>query len=368
MKMTTYALSTPVSEIKTPLFTRSETYKPFHHEWAEVFRDRQQSVHWMARELPMGEDLKDWSPHSERLTHKERDLLTNIFRLFTQADVDVLDNYMNILTKVFRNGEVARMLTVFSSFETIHIEAYSYVLESLKLPDSTYHEFLEIEEMRDKHDFLKRYNADTLEDLIMTLGCFAAFVEGLQLFASFAMLLSFPKKGRMRNMGQIVSWSIRDETLHVNGGIKLLHTLCDETGINLKDLQPQFHEAVQNFVRMEDTFIDKAYEFGETPVGTAHDYKQYVRFIADMRLAQLGLDTFYNIEEHPLPWIDEMTGQEHANFFEVRPTEYSKGSMTGSWDDAWGALDNAETGDMEVMPGELIHSRRIKAGLAESLL
>ena len=129
---------------------------------------------------------------------------------------------MNILTKVFRNGEVGRMLAVFSSFETIHIEAYSYILESLKLPDSTYHEFLEIEEMREKHDFLKQYNADTLKDLIMTLGCFAAFVEGLQLFASFAMLLSYPKKGRMRNMGQIVSWSIRDETIHVNAGIKQL--------------------------------------------------------------------------------------------------------------------------------------------------
>ena len=166
------------------------------------------------------------------------------------SDVDVLDNYMNILTKVFRNGEVGRMLAVFSSFETIHIEAYSYILESLKLPDSTYHEFLEIEEMREKHDFLKQYNADTLKDLIMTLGCFAAFVEGLQLFASFAMLLSFPKKGRMRNMGQIVSWSIRDETIHVNAGIKLLHVLCNETGVNIRSLQEDFHDAARNYVVM----------------------------------------------------------------------------------------------------------------------
>lgn len=366
--MTHYALSTPVSEIDTPLFQKSETYKPFVHNWAEDLRDRQQSVHWMARELPMGEDLKDWSPHSERLTDAQRDLLTNIFRLFTQADVDVLDNYMNILTKVFRNGEVGRMLAVFASFETIHIEAYSYILESLKMNDSIYHEFLEIEEMREKHDFLKQYNADTLKDLIMTLGCFAAFVEGLQLFASFAMLLSFPKKGRMRNMGQIVSWSIRDETIHVNGGIKLMHTLCRETGIDIRDLQEEFHEAARNYVRMEDAFIDKAFEFGETPVGTAHDYKQYVRYIADFRLMQLGLEPIYNIEEHPLPWIDEMTGQEHANFFEVRSTEYSKGAHTGTWEGAWEALDTAESSPMDEMPGELIHSRRIQAGLAGSLL
>lgn len=363
-----YALATPVSEIQTSLFEKSETYKPFKHEWAEVWRDKQQSVHWMARELPMGEDLKDWSPHSDRLNDAQRDLLKNIFRLFTQADVDVLDNYMNILTKVFRNGEVSRMLTVFSSFETIHIEAYSYVLESLKLPDSTYHEFLEIEEMRDKHDFLKQYNADTLKDLIMTLGCFAAFVEGLQLFASFAMLLSFPKKGYMRNMGQIVSWSIRDETIHVTAGIKLLHVLCQETGIKIRDLQDEFHEAARNYVRLEHAFIDKAFEFGETPIGTKEDYKKYVEYIADYRLDQLGLDTIYNLDEHPLPWIDEMTAVEHANFFEVRSTEYSKAAHTGTWDKAWEIFDDVEQDPMTQSPGDIIHARRISSGVADALI
>ena len=110
------------------------------------------------------------------------------------------------------------------------------------------------------------------------------------------------------------------------------------------------------------------FEFGETPVGTAHDYKQYVRYIADFRLMQLGLEPIYNIEEHPLPWIDEMTGQEHANFFEVRSTEYSKGAHTGTWEGAWEALDTAESSPMDEMPGEVIHSRRIQAGLAGSLL
>lgn len=363
-----YELDTPISEIDTPLFQPSKTYKPFKHEWAEMWRDRQQSVHWMARELPMGEDLKNWSPQSEQLTNAERALLTNIFRLFTQADVDVLDNYMNILTKVFRNGEVSRMLSVFSSFETIHIEAYSYVLESLKLPDSTYHEFMDIEEMREKHDYLKRYNADTLKDLLMTVGCFAAFVEGLQLFASFAMLLNFPRFGLMRNMGQIVSWSIRDETIHVNAGLKLFHTLREETGIKMADLAEDFYEAARNYVRMEDAFIDRAFEFGETRGSGPEDYKKYVRYIADMRLGQLGLDPIYNIEEHPLPWIDEVLGQEHANFFEVRATEYSKGAATGSWDRAWEVLDDAEKDPLDEMPAEKIHERRIRAGLAEALI
>lgn len=365
--MKRYELDTPVSEIDTSLFLKSETYKPFHHEWAEYWRDRQQSVHWMAKELPMGEDLKDWSKQSERLSDGERKLLVNIFRLFTQADVDVLDNYQAILTKVFRNGEVNRMLTVFSAFETIHIEAYSYVLDSLKLPDTIYHEFLEIEEMREKHDFLKQYNANTLKDLLMTVGCFASFVEGLQLFASFAMLLNFPRFGRMRQMGQIVSWSIRDETIHVLAGQRLFKELCEETGIHVSELQDDFYEAADNYVRMEDAFIDRAFEFGETRGAQPEEYKKYVRYIADIRLQGLGLEPRYGIEEHPSPWIDELLGPEHANFFETRSTEYSKNTMTGSWENAWDALDRMKE-NRRTTPGEDIHQRQLEAGISDRLI
>lgn len=358
-------LDTPISEIDISLFRKSETYKPFQHHWAEFWRDKQQQVHWMAHELPMGEDLKDWSPSSERLTDGERSLLINIFRLFTQADIDVNDNYMDVLSKIFRNGEVKRMLTVFSAFETIHIEAYSYVLESLNLPDSIYHEFMEIEEMRAKHDHLKSYKTDTLKDLIMNVGCFASFVEGLQLFASFAMLLNFPRHGRMKQMGQIVSWSIRDETIHVTGGQKLLSTLLEETGHDISELQEEFEAAVHYYVKMEDNFIDKAFEFGDCRGSQPVEYKNYVRYVADMRMEQMGLKPVFNILEHPLPWIDELTGQEHANFFETRPTEYSKGATTGSWDNAWNALDrkNVNLSDNK-SPGEKIYERKLNQGIA----
>lgn len=361
-------LDTPISEIDIPLFRKSETYKPFTYDWPEFWRDKQQQVHWMAHELPMGEDLKDWEPISERLTDGERALLLHIFRLFTQSDIDVNDNYMDVLSKIFRNGEVKRMLTVFSSFETIHIEAYSYVLESLKLPDSIYHEFMEIEEMREKHDHLKSYKSDTLRDLIMNVGCFASFVEGLQLFASFAMLLNFPRHGRMKQMGQIVSWSIRDETIHVTAGQKLLATLLEETGHNIRDFQSEFEKAVHYYVKMEDAFIDKAFEFGDCRGSQPQDYKNYVRFIADMRMEQMGLEPVFGILEHPIPWVDVMTGQEHANFFETRPTEYSKGATTGTWEDAWGTLDRRIVDVDRPSPGEIIHERRVKQGMAETLV
>lgn len=370
---TAIPLNTPIDQIDVQLLRFQPTYKPFHYPWAERFEDDQQSVHWVPREVPMGEDLKDWAVQSERLTDAERALLMNIFRLFTQSDIDVADNYMDQLTKIFKNGEVRRMLMVFGSFETIHIKAYSYVLESLKLPDSVYHEFLEIEEMREKHDWLKSYKADDLHSLLITLAVFSSFVEGLQLFASFAMLMNFPRFGLMRGMGQIVTWSIRDETIHVKAGQRLYHALLAECGIPSSALAPELQEAARYFVRMEDAFIDKAFEVGEVRGATKQQFKDFVRYVADIRLMELDVEPIFNIEEHPIPWFDEQTGHEHANFFETRATEYSKAAYTKTWTEAWEALDRNR--DRQVVeektidnPGMIMHQRRIEAGLVDPVL
>lgn len=366
-------LNTPIKELNLQLFKHEVTYKPFHYPWAEAFEEKQQSVHWVPREVPMGEDLKDWAPQSERLTEGERAFLLNIFRLFTQSDIDVGDNYMDNLLTTFRNGEVRRMLTVFSAFETIHIKAYSYVLESLKQPDSIYSEFLEHQAMRDKHDWLKQYRSDSLYDLLMTLACFGSFVEGLQLFASFAMLLNFPRFGLMKGMGQIVNWSIRDETIHVEGIQRLYHTLRIEAGVPSSALAPDLQAACRHFVMLEDAFIDKAFEFGNPRGITKQEVHDYVRYIADIRLAQLDVDPIYNITSNPLPWVDEQTGLEHANFFETRATEYSKAAHTGTWEKAWEALENytdkqRERGELVNRPSDAIYRRQAEAGLVEPIL
>ena len=369
--MTPIPFDTPVSKLEemgVQLFQSSPTYKPFYYPWAEKYEDDQQSVHWIPREIPMGSDLKDWAPQSERLTDAERNLLLNIYRLFTQSDIDVNDNYNDMFINTYRNAEIRRMLTVFNSFETIHIKAYSYILESLKLPESTYHEFLDIEEMRDKHDYLKSYRNDTLHDLCVTAICFPIFVEGLQLFASFAMLLNFTRFGRMMQTGQIVSWSIRDETIHVEAGVRLGQQLLDETGHTVHDIKDEILDACKKTIKLEDAFIDKAFEIGEVRGMTADDAKKYVRFIADYRLMQVGLEPYYGIIEHPMPWIDELTGQEHTNFFENRATEYSKAKATGTWEKAWSTLDRAVDKNREHAPHVAIQERRLQAGVADGLL
>ncbi|HAQ33847.1 MAG: ribonucleotide-diphosphate reductase subunit beta [Maricaulis sp.] len=319
------------------LLTPSHSYKPFRYPWAHDFWKKQQQVHWMPEEVPLGEDCKDWAT---KLSDNERNLLTQIFRFFTQSDVEVNDNYMERYARVFKPTEVKMMLSAFSNMETIHIAAYALLLETIGMPDNEFSAFMDYEAMRDKHDYMQRFGVETDADILRTLAMFGAFTEGLQLFASFAMLMNFPRLNKMKGMGQIVSWSVRDESLHCEGMIKLFHEFSRETGALTSSVQDDIIENCRTVVMLEDKFIDLAFEMGEVEGMNAADIKAYIRYIADWRLRQLKLPALYGAKEHPLPWLTEiLNGVEHANFFEARATEYSKGATKGDWHGAEGVWD-----------------------------
>jgi ribonucleoside-diphosphate reductase beta chain len=328
--------------ITTPgLLTPSAAYKPFRYPWAHEFWKKQQQVHWMPEEIPLGEDLKDWAV---KLNDKERNLLTQIFRFFTQADIEVADNYMERYGRVFKPTEVKMMLSSFANMETIHIAAYALLLETIGMPESEFGAFMEYQAMRDKHDYMQKFGVETNADICRTLAMFGGFSEGLQLFASFAMLMNFPRFNKMKGMGQVVSWSIRDESLHCEGIIKLYHAFNAETGAVTKAVADDIVDCCKTVVTMEDSFIDLAFEQGDIQGMTPEDIKKYIRFIADWRLRQLALPEVYGIKENPLPWLQSLlSGVEHANFFEARATEYSKAATQGQWHGADGVWSSFET-------------------------
>ena len=330
---------------KPGLLTPSAAYKPFRYPWAYEFWQRQQQVHWMPEEVPLGEDCKDWAV---KLSDKERNLLTQIFRFFTQSDVEVGANYMENYMPLFKPVEVRMMLAAFSNIETIHIAAYALLLETIGMPDSEFSAFMEYEQMAAKHDYLGQFGVETEADILTSMAVFGGFTEGLQLFASFAMLMNFPRFNKMKGMGQIVSWSIRDESLHCEGMIKLFHTYAQETGALTKAVADNILGCCETVIQLEDKFIDLAFEAGEVEGMTPEDIKQYIRYIADWRLGQLKLKPIYGIKDHPLPWLTEITnGVEHANFFEARATEYSKGATKGDWhgdEGVWGQFDKMKAG------------------------
>ncbi|MBL6456097.1 ribonucleotide-diphosphate reductase subunit beta [Belnapia sp. T6] len=320
--------------VRFDLLTANPVYKPFRYPWAYDAWLTQQRVHWLPEEVPLADDVKDWQ---RNLTTGERNLLTQIFRFFTQADVEVNNCYMKHYSQVFKPTEVLMMLSAFSNIETIHIAAYSHLLDTVGMPELEYSAFLKYKEMKDKFDYMQGFTVESKTEIAKTLAAFGAFTEGLQLFASFAILMNFPRFGKMKGMGQIVSWSVRDETLHCLSVIRLFRTFVQENPeIWTEELRRDLTLICATIVDHEDAFIDLAFELGGVEGLNAADTKTYIRFIADRRLQQLGLQPLYNIEKNPLPWLDEMLNAvEHTNFFENRATEYSKASTSGSWEEAF---------------------------------
>ncbi len=316
------------------LLEEQVVYKPFRYPWAYEAWLTQQRIHWLPEEVPLADDVKDWR---NKLTKPERNLLTQIFRFFTQSDIEVNNCYMKHYSQIFKPTEVQMMLAAFSNIETVHISAYSHLLDTIGMPETEYSAFLRYKEMKDKYDYMQQFNVDSPRDVALTLAVFGAFTEGLQLFASFAMLLNFPRFNKMKGMGQVVSWSVRDESLHCDSIIKLFRTFVSENpSIWTKEFQRDLYKACETIVEHEDSFIDLSFELGPIEGLEPQEIKDYIRYIANRRLAQLGLQPIYNIEKNPLGWMDNMlNGVEHANFFESRATEYSKAATKGTWEEAF---------------------------------
>ena len=307
-------------------------YKPFQYPWAFEAYDQQQKMHWLPSEVPLAEDVRDWN---ERLNDKEKNLITQILKFFTQGDVDIAQAYLDNYIPKFKPPEIRMMLSSIATSEANHAHSYSLLNDTIGLPDSEYKAFQEYKAMSDKHDYLFRSKGEGIEGMARELATFSAFGEGLQLFASFVMLLNFQRFGKMKGMCQIVTWSIRDESHHVDNMIKLFHALIDENKhIWNDDFKKTLYDVARDMVSLEDKFIDLAFEQGGVEGIEPNQIKQYIRHIADRRLLQLGLKPNFAVKDNPLPWLDwVLNGVEHTNFFENRATEYAKGSMTGN---LWG--------------------------------
>ena len=322
---------------KTSRLTDERSYfKPFNYPWAYEAWLKHEQAHWLHTEVPMAEDVKDWK---KKLSKDEKEFLTNIFRFFTQGDIDVAGAYVKNYLPYFPQPEIRMMLSGFAAREALHIAAYSHLIETLGLPETTYNQFLEYQAMKDKHDYVIEHGSrnGTLESTAEHIAIFSAFTEGMQLFSSFIMLLNFPRHGLMKGMGQIVTWSIVDETMHAESMMQLFKTYIKENPEIWDDeLKSKIYTIAEKMVELEDKFIDLAFQQGEMRDLKPEDVKEYIRYIADRRLIGLGMKGIFKRKKNPLPWVEEMINAPvHGNFFENRVTDYAKGALSGSWEDVW---------------------------------
>lgn len=316
---------------KKDITTARATFKPFQYPWAYDAWLKHEQMHWLHSEVNMSEDIQDFK---QRLTADEKEFLTKILRFFVQGDIDIGGSYLDYYIPIFKQPEVRMMMSGFAARESLHVAAYAHLIESLDFPETVYNEFLQYQEMVEKHEYLTRVkDMGTLEKI----ACISAFGEGMQLFSSFVMLLNFARNGKMKGVGQIISWSLQDENLHAEGMIKVFRQFAQENPkLWNDDVRENIKKIALEMVALEDKFLDLAFGMLQVERLTKEEVKQYIRYIADRRLIALDMDPIFKVKTNPLFWVETMMGASHTNFFEQQVTDYAKGALEGSWADVWG--------------------------------
>jgi glutaredoxin 3 len=308
----------------------SIVYKPFKYPWAVDFAISHEKIHWGEWEAKLQEDVAQWK--SGAISAEEKRHITSILRLFTQSDVAVGTNYIDQFLPKFKNNEIRAMLTSFVNREFVHQRAYALLNDTLGLAEEEYSSFLEYDELKNKIEFMQSADTSTLAGLGKAVAQ-SACNEGMSLFSAFVMLLNYQRVGKMKGMCEIVEWSIRDETMHVEGMTRLFRTYLDEHPRIVNDeFKQSIYQMFRDAVALEDKVIDLAYEAGPIDGLSADEVKHYIRYVADRRLIQLGLKGNFGIKDNPLPWLDwVVNGDSLKNFFEGVVTDYNAAGMDGDW-------------------------------------
>jgi len=321
------------------LLTPRPTYAPFEYPQAYKYWELQQQSHWLHTEVSMASDINDWKMN---LSESEKRVIGHILKGFTQSEVFIQEYWGQMVGKWFKKPEIQMMAATFSAFESIHAVAYAYLNQSLGLED--FEAFLHEPTAKAKIDRLISTKGKTKEEIARSLAIFSAFNEGVNLFSSFAVLLNFSRFNKLKGVGQMIAFSIKDESLHSDAGCWLFRTLVEEyPEIMTEALKEEIYDSARLTVELEDAFISKAFE-GEAIEGiNSHDLKTFIRFRTNTKLGDLGLKKVWkNIDKDSLErmsWFDIMSaGVNHSDFFASRVSDYARGSM--NWASIW---DTGET-------------------------
>jgi ribonucleoside-diphosphate reductase beta chain len=304
------------------------TYKPFLYDKAHDFWLKQQQAHWLPSEVQMASDIQDWA---ENLTPQEKQVVGGVLKGFIQTELVVNDYWTTKIAKWFPHPEIVMMGTAFGNMETVHTIGYAYLNDSLGLTE--YDAFLQEPTAKAKIDRLIDVKGNDKHDIARSLAIFSGFTEGVSLFSSFAILFNFSRWNKLKGVGQIISWSVRDESLHSEAGCWLFREFIKEyPEVWTDEVKKSIYEAARVTIELEDDFIDKVFQGCKIEGIDAKDIKQFIRYRANTKLGELGLKmNWKNIDQEAIKrmsWFDLMTaGVEHTDFFAQKVTSYSKGHV-----------------------------------------
>lgn len=301
-------------------------FKPFQYQWAYDYWFKQQNAHWLHTEINMQNDVTDWREH---LNEEERNVIGNILKGFTQTECEVGNYWSSYVPKWFPVPEIKMMAQTFGAFETIHANAYAYLNDTLGLDD--FEAFLEDKATMDKLQVLMDVDPNTtdLSEIARSIALFSAAAEGIQLFSSFAVLLSFRKSNRLTGIGQQMIFSVKDESTHSEAGCKIFRTIIEENPeLWTEELRKSVYDGIHYALQSEFTYINKIFELGDLETITKEQLKNFMYDRANRKLVELNLKPIYNVNKqllNEMEWFYILvSGEQQTDFFANRETGYSK--------------------------------------------
>lgn len=309
-------------------------YAPFVYPQAYEYFMRQNQAFWLHTEISMVSDMNDWN---QTLTEAQKMILGNTLKGFVQPET-IVGDYWRKVAQWFPHPEIGMMAAAFSGMEAIHTAGYAYLNQSMGLED--FESFMKEPAAKAKIDRLLSTKDKDLPSIARSLAVFSGFTEGVSLFSSFAILMNFSRYNLMKGLGQIVTFSVRDESLHSEGGCWLFRQLISEyPELWVDELKKDIYDAARLTVQLEDDFIDWVFSKGEMEGLSSYDLKNYIRHRANTKLIDLGLKSNWkNIDKEAVSriteWFDLMVaGTEHQDFFAQRVSAYGKATI--NFDDAF---------------------------------
>lgn len=312
------------------LLVENTIFVPKYHNLHDVL-DRHERSHWIPDEADLRIDVEQWK--SGVISDSEKAYIKNVLRLFTQSDTNVCASYVDRLLPIFKQADVRCMLLSFANREVTHMKGYKRLNDTLGYDTESFmSEFLSFKEMKDKHDFMiESVTLDTEANIALYLAK-QILMEGVNLFGSFAMLLSQSQIGRVPGTVSVNQWSIVDESLHIEGLAALFREFIEENPKVVNNhFKAEIYDTARRVISLEDSFIDLCYDSGTNTAATREQIKEYVRYVCDYRMQQIGLKAQFGVRENPIPWIDLIVSNTFANFFEATTVQYSKQSLEGDW-------------------------------------
>ena len=317
---------------------------PFKYNWAWEKYLATCANHWMPQEVNMTRDIALWKDPNG-LTEDERRIIKRNLGFFVTADSLAANNIVLGTYRHITAPECRQFLLRQAFEEAIHTHAYQYIVESLGLDESEiFNAYNEVPSIRNKDEFLIPFigaimdphfhtgTPETDQTLLKSLIVFACLMEGLFFYVGFTQILALGRQNKMTGAAEQYQYILRDESMHCNFGIDLINQIKLEnphlwTSDFKADIIDLFHQAVE----LEYRYAEDTMPRGVLGMN-ASMFKGYLRYIANRRATQIGLETLYPNEENPFPWMSEMIDlKKERNFFETRVIEYQTGGAL-SWD------------------------------------